>query len=176
MVVFPRLSFSGGEPSMIQSTKEYSAWFMLRSWHIKSVIKHWVHSPNYLRLSKVNIVHLSVPLPICDTLVDNNCETIALLFVACMFNFPIWFSYSLELSVLLMLLFIDYRLVIVCSNEAESMSYFISKLHMFKRTYFAPSNDDDFKKYLVSKFSKSFQIAHSDAEKRIPASVVDYEG
>ena len=60
------------------------------------------------------------------------------------------------------------------------MSYFISKLHMYKRAYIAPSSDDDFKEYLISKFSKASKIvqdhASSEMDNDCPASIVDYEG
>ncbi len=70
-------------------------------------------------------------------------------------------------------------MVIVCSNEKEFVSYFISKHHMYKRTFVAPSSDNNFKDYLISKFSQSSQAAmdlSSLTGEGIPASIVDYEG
>lgn len=45
--------------------------------------------------------------------------------------------------------FLDYRLVIICSNEEEEMSHFISKLHPFRRHFI--SDPQEYEKYLASK-------------------------
>lgn len=48
---------------------------------------------------------------------------------------------------------VDYRLVIVCSNEEEEKSHFISKLHLFRRP-FIPKNDlQEYQKYLAIHFT-----------------------
>lgn len=58
------------------------------------------------------------------------------------------------------------------------MSYFISKLHIYKQAYVAPSSVKDYKDYLAGKFCISPQEVidpSTQAYKSVPASVVDFE-
>ena len=73
---------------------------------------------------------------------------------------------------------VEYRLVIICSNEEEELSYFISKLHIYKRAFVVPSIVQDYKDYLASKFIRSTQEVmdpSTQADGCIPASDVDSE-
>lgn len=72
------------------------------------------------------------------------------------------------------LYFVEYRLVIVCSNEEEEMSHFISKLHLFRRPFIPRSDPKDYRNYLIAKFTQhSRDFGQSTTV--IPASLVDYE-
>ena len=48
---------------------------------------------------------------------------------------------------------LDYRLVIVCTNEGEERSHFISKLHAYQQQYTPIHTISDFCMYLKSKFT-----------------------
>ena len=69
--------------------------------------------------------------------------------------------------------------MIICSNEGEEKSHFISKLHLFKRHYVCPSDPQEYQNYLLTKFtrqSKKWNESTFRDEAPVPASVVDYEG
>ena len=68
-----------------------------------------------------------------------------------------------------------YRLVIICSNEEESKSHFISKLHLFRRPSVPPNDLQRFKHYLASKFIRKPKEVAESTSKATSASVVDYE-
>lgn len=65
-------------------------------------------------------------------------------------------------------LYVDYRLVLICSNEDEEMSHFISKLHLSRRVFMPQSGVGQitYKSYLASKFTVGGDC---------PASTVDHE-
>lgn len=65
-----------------------------------------------------------------------------------------------------------YRLAIICSNEEESKSHFISKLHLFRRPFVPPTDIQRFKHYLASKFTRKPEEVDSVITS---AAVVDYE-
>lgn len=68
----------------------------------------------------------------------------------------------------------DYRLVIICSNEEEEKSYFISKLHLFKRPYVTQKDVVEIKYYLLNHFTKQVQKSgKSSYDVANMASVVD---
>ena len=66
---------------------------------------------------------------------------------------------------------LDYRLVIICSNEEEEKSHFISKLHLYRRPFIPKSDIQEYKKYLAIHFT------HQTREQGnfFPASVMDFE-
>ena len=66
---------------------------------------------------------------------------------------------------------IDYRLVIISSNEEEEKSHFISKLHLYKRPFLSRSNIAEIRDYLAAKLTIPIQ----DMEDFGSASVVDYD-
>lgn len=53
--------------------------------------------------------------------------------------------------------FAGYHIVIICSNEEEEKSYFISKLHVYKRPYVFQTSSEDFQDYLIYHFTKQVQ-------------------
>ena len=48
---------------------------------------------------------------------------------------------------------LGYRLVIICANEGEEKSHYISKLHAHQQQYTSMYTIDDFCTYLKSKFT-----------------------
>jgi hypothetical protein len=76
---------------------------------------------------------------------------------------------------LIQLFFVDYRIVVICSNEDEGKSYFISKLHLFRRPYVPETNIKEFEHYLVNHFTKQVQKStKSSQDVGNMASVVDF--
>lgn len=47
--------------------------------------------------------------------------------------------------------------MIICSNEEEEKSYFISKLHVHKRPYVFQTSSKEFEDYLICHFTKQVQ-------------------
>lgn len=68
---------------------------------------------------------------------------------------------------------IDYRLVIISSNEEEEKSHFISKLHLHKRPFLSRSNVAEIRGYLAAKLTMPIQEMEDLAF--TSASVVDYD-
>ena len=69
---------------------------------------------------------------------------------------------------------IEYRIVIICSNEDEEKSFLISKLHLYKRQFVPQTDIQEFKNYLTIHFTKqSYKTSRHEAETL--ASVVDQE-
>ena len=54
------------------------------------------------------------------------------------------------------LIILDYCIVIICSEEGEGKSYFISKLHLYKQPFIRvpETNIDFFKSYLLFHFTE----------------------
>ena len=79
--------------------------------------------------------------------------------------------------ILLIIIFdVDYRLVIICSNEDEEKSHFISKLHLFKRTHIPPSDIQLYRKYLITHFTNQTLNEEASAtqyDASLSASIVD---
>ena len=78
--------------------------------------------------------------------------------------------------ILLLPLLLEYRIVIICSNEDEEKSFLISKLHLYKRQFVPQTDIQEFKNYLTIHFTKqsnkSMTLRH---EAETLASVVDQE-
>ena len=74
-------------------------------------------------------------------------------------------------------LYVGYRIVIICSNEEEETSYFISKLHLFKRPFFGIKNSEtkELCEYLHCHFSKPVHRMTSKSSSVSFASEVDIE-
>ncbi len=66
----------------------------------------------------------------------------------------------------------SYRLVIICSNEGEEKSHFISKLKLHRQPFVLIENLKDYKKYLSDHFSGRHQQL---PEVGISASTIDHE-
>ena len=56
---------------------------------------------------------------------------------------------------------IDYRLVIICSNEDEDKSHMVSKLQLYRRPLITVYSDREFAIYLKNHFTTSSQRAQS---------------
>ncbi len=65
-------------------------------------------------------------------------------------------SIYLRFIIIVFIVHVDYRIVIICSNEREDESYFLSKLHLFKRPFVHKPETDlqEFKKYLMIHFTR----------------------
>ena len=70
-----------------------------------------------------------------------------------------------------LILFIGYRLVIVCSNEGEDMPHIVSKLFLHKRSMILKHNDRKYQSYLRNYFIQSGDLIQAAAN----ASIVDHE-
>lgn len=66
-------------------------------------------------------------------------------------------SVDLELRIY-MYIFSEYRLVIICSSEAEDQSLFVSKLSQYRRPYLAPKDVARFQEYLLVHFEREHPI------------------
>ncbi len=65
-----------------------------------------------------------------------------------------------------------YRLVIICSNEGEEKSYFISKLKLHRQPFVPKETLKDYKKYLTDHFTGHLQQLN---EVGFSASKIDHE-
>ena len=70
---------------------------------------------------------------------------------------------------------LGYRLVIICSNEQEEKSHFISKLYHFRRPYMPGIDKNDYRKYLYLHFTNRTQDFDFQADSCMAASSVDFE-
>ena len=66
---------------------------------------------------------------------------------------------------------LDYRLVIICSNEGEEKSHFISKLKLHRQPFVPKETVKDYKKYLADHFTGHAQLTGVG----ISASKIDHE-
>ena len=67
-----------------------------------------------------------------------------------------------------------YRIVIICSNEEEDTSYFISKLHLYRRPFVFQTSAKELEDYLLDHFTKQVQKAKKPSyDLTNMASVVD---
>ena len=62
--------------------------------------------------------------------------------------------------------------MIICSNEEEEKSYFISKLHVYKRPFVPQPLVEEFKHFLINHFTKKIQKAEQPSHDSM-ASIVD---
>ncbi len=68
--------------------------------------------------------------------------------------------------------------MIICSNEEEEKSHFISKLYHFRRPYVPRFDLEEYRKYLALHFTNSAQEIDEpnfQADSCMAASSVDYE-
>ena len=65
---------------------------------------------------------------------------------------------------------VDYRLVIICSNEGQDKSHMVSKLQLYKRPVTSVYSPKEFSDYLKSHFTDRRQTDYG-----ISASDVDLE-
>ena len=72
---------------------------------------------------------------------------------------------------------IDYRLVIICSNEEEEKSHIISKLHTHRRPFAQIYDTDQCQRYLKTHFTGEVESLSSSPSQMqlVTASEVDYE-
>ena len=73
---------------------------------------------------------------------------------------------------------VDYRLVIICSNEEEEKSHIISKLHSCRRPFAQKLDEDQCKRYLKTHFTgqvESLSSSYSSQMQPAMASAVDHE-
>ena len=68
--------------------------------------------------------------------------------------------------------------MIICSNEEEEKSHFISKLHLFRRHFVTRTDLQEYRRYLTEHFTSQIQIEESSTSQygtNTSASVVDHE-
>ena len=75
---------------------------------------------------------------------------------------------------MLIIFLIGYYIVIICSNEEEEKSYFISKLHLYKRPFVPQTLAEGFKHFLVNHFTRQVQKTDQPSHDYLSmASIVD---
>ena len=77
---------------------------------------------------------------------------------------------------LVSILFIDYKIVIVCSNEDEDKSHIVSKLQLFCRPFNIAYSETEFSSYIGNHFKSWPKQYQSNVGKKVVASQVDPDG